>query len=432
MDPWQEEVGLTKVTAILQAAAAQGLTCSDQEPALIFHDLDLMRARLAELRHRFPSSTLHTLAIKANPLVELLRRAVMEQIGLEAASLEEVHLALAAGCPAERIVFDSPAKTEPELQTALALGVHINVDNVAELQRLAHLRANMSSSSVVGLRVNPLVGAGTVSYTSVASHDSKFGITLDEAWESAPSLFRDCPWLTALHVHVGSQGCSLTQLALGVGRILQLRNHIQGVLRRDQVQVIDIGGGLPATYEAHAPAPSLKDYVAELRREAPQLYHTEPGFSLITEFGRAVQAGCGWAVSRVEYLKQQSHRRLAVIHLGADFLMRPVYQPQMWRHRFALLHPDGTIKEGTRSKWSIAGPLCFAGDMVAKDLDLPDPAVGDLLLIRDVGAYTLGLWSRHCSRAIPQVLGYEQGNPPRLTVLRKRESASDLVRFWSP
>ena len=70
-----------------------------------------MRSRIAQLQSAFPKGTLHALAIKANPLVEVLREAVNAGAGLEAASIEEVHLALAADCPPERIVFDSPAKT---------------------------------------------------------------------------------------------------------------------------------------------------------------------------------------------------------------------------------------------------------------------------------------------------------------------------------
>ncbi|HEY6564592.1 MAG TPA: hypothetical protein VIY86_08860, partial [Pirellulaceae bacterium] len=121
----------------------------------------------------------------------------------------------------------------------------------------------------------------------------------------------------------------------------------------------------------------------------------------------------------------------AVIHVGADFMLRSVYQPDLWPHRFEVLGPDGYPKRGRLVPTALAGPLCFAGDLLARDLPLPDVASGDLILIRDVGAYTLGLWSRHCSRGMPRVVGHDRGERPHLHVLRERERPADIVRFWS-
>jgi diaminopimelate decarboxylase len=75
--------------------------------------------------------------------------------------------------------------------------------------------------------------------------------------------------------------------------------------------------------------------------------------------------------------------------------------------------------------------LCFAGDIIARDVMLPPIETGDWILIRDVGAYTLSMWSHHCSRGIPAVLGYEPGHKSPLRVLRKPETVDDVVRFWS-
>ena len=76
---------------------------------------------------------------------------------------------------------------------------------------------------------------------------------------------------------------------------------------------------------------------------------------------------------------------------------------------------------------TLAGPLCFGGDVLARDLPLPPLAVGDHVLIRDTGAYTLSMWSRYCSRAIPLALGLDRGE---VTVLRPRDTIADVVAFW--
>jgi diaminopimelate decarboxylase len=150
---------------------------------------------------------------------------------------------------------------------------------------------------------------------------------------------------------------------------------------------------------------------------------------LITEFGRAIHANCGLAVSRVEYVKPA--QRLAVIHLGADFLLRPVYRPEDWKHEFFVLDANGLPKSGAASPVTIAGPLCFSGDVVARDIPLPPIEPGDWIVIRDVGAYTLSMWSRHCSRGIPAVIGYDPQSSGSLRVLRHAETPADVVRFWS-
>jgi diaminopimelate decarboxylase len=80
---------------------------------------------------------------------------------------------------------------------------------------------------------------------------------------------------------------------------------------------------------------------------------------------------------------------------------------------------------------TIVGPLCFAGDIVGREIPLPPVEPGDWIVIRDVGAYTLSMWSRHCSRGIPAVIGYDPQGGESCRVLRRAETPEDVVRFWS-
>ncbi|WP_437935945.1 diaminopimelate decarboxylase [Sorangium sp. So ce341] len=395
------------------------------EPAVLFHDLGRMRARIERIGAAFPPGALHAVAIKANPLVEVLRAAVDCGAGLEAASIEEVRLSLAAGCPPERIVYDSPAKTRAEIAEALRLGVRLNADNLDELERIDALVRPEAAAGRIGLRINPQVGASSIALTSVADRRSKFGVLLEQA-DAVRAAFARYPWLAGLHVHVGSQGCAQAQLIDGIRRVEALRQEIRRARGSGAASVMDIGGGLPVAYRSTDRPPALEDYAAALRREVPTLF--EGGTTLITEFGRWVQAGCGFAVSRVEYVKKDSAGRTAILHLGADFLLRRAYHPDDWHHDFVALDPDAAAKEGPLSPCTLGGPLCFGGDVLARDLPLPDLSPGDLVLIRDTGAYTLSMWSRHCSRGIPAVLGVDGGE---IRVLRERERPEDVVAFWS-
>lgn len=426
MSSWTTRIAPEAVSRAVRAALSEGRLSSDA-PSLLFHDLDLLHTRLASLRAAFPPGTLHAVAVKANPLVGVLHHVVAAGAGLEAASMEEVALALAAGAAPAAIVYDSPCKSWPDLFRALTLGVHLNADNVEELDRIDRLRAQVSDHGVIGLRVNPAVGEGSIAATSTVGRGSKFGVNAEDV-DAIAAIYATRPWLTGLHVHVGSQGCPVPLLVAGVSQARALVDAIHERLDRTQITTLDIGGGLPTTYVESQPGPGLEAYVEALEAESPDVL--DGSLQLVTEFGRAIHANCGFAVSRVEYVKELATGPLAVIHLGADLLMRTAYRPDDWPHELLVLNPDGTQKtEASTRSWAVGGPLCFSGDIIARDRTLPELAPGDLIVVRDTGAYTLGMWSRHCSRGIPEVLAVSAG---KLAVLRQRETVEDLVRFWSP
>lgn len=427
MSAWHTDITPSVLASVSATALAQAWI-GDADRSAVFHDLELMRSRFRELTRAFPASSLHAVAIKANPLVEILKELVAEGAGLEAASFEEIHIALAAGAPPQRIVFDSPAKTVDELAQALEMGIVINADNFEELERIDALRSRTGSASLVGLRVNPMVGAGRIGITSVADSRSKFGVDIDSDRERIVGAFRRYAWLRGLHGHIGSQGCGLELLVAGARRVAELASEIDAMTGGHQMAFVDIGGGLSTAYVDDETAPGIDEYADRLREQVPGLFDNR--FRMITEFGRALQAGCGFAMSRVEYVKKIDGKPLAIIHLGADMLMRPVYLPEQWKHRFLVLDAAGRPKSGLVESWTIGGPLCFAGDIVAHATPLPPVDVGDYIVIRDVGAYTISMWSRHCSRAMPRVLGFE-GRNPQLRVLRHAETPAGVARFWS-
>jgi diaminopimelate decarboxylase len=402
-------VPVDQIPALLTAARARGAAGPDT-PALVFHDLDRLDARLAALRAAFPADTLHAVAVKANPLLGVLRAVVAAGAGLEVASGGELALARAAGCHPARIVFDAPAKSDAELAEALALGVWINADNEGELARIAALGGPRGGG--VGLRVNPLVGEGRIAATSTAGARSKFG----EPLFRAPALVQRFPFVRGLHVHTGSQGVGLALIGAAVARTAD-------VARALGLPLLDVGGGLPVRYtDADPEPPSLAAWGAALTPHAA-------GLRMVTEPGRALQAGCGVALARVAATKTVDGEPTLVVNLGADMFLRRAYAPGDWDHELHVLDPDGHSRTGPARPTTVAGPLCFSGDLLARGRPLPAAEVGDWLLIRDVGAYTVGMWSRYCSRPMPAVWGARAGG---LTCLRAAETPADVVAFWSP
>ena len=417
--PAPEEIAAT----LRRALAFPGLVDTD-DSALIFHDLSFMAGRCRAVQSAFPANALHALAVKANPLAGVLRRAVAAGMGLEAASLSELHLALASGAPPTRIVFDSPVKTTEELAFALEQGVHINADSLEELARIASLPQLKESASVIGLRVNPQTGAGTIAQTSVAGEYSKFGVPLGDKRREIIAAYQHYPWLRGLHVHIGSQGCPLPALIKGIKAVFVFAKEINQQLTDRRIEIFDLGGGLPVCYRDDQPQATMSDYAQALRQTIPELFTAD--WRIISEFGRFIQANAGWAVSRIEYVKEGATPTIAV-HVGADLFLRRCYRPDDWHHDLFITDAGGQMKTGPEQPYAVAGPLCFAGDLLARQLRLPRAQAGDFLVIRDAGAYTLSMWSRYNSRQIPKVIGCDGNN---FTVLRGRESLEKVLAFW--
>jgi diaminopimelate decarboxylase len=118
-------------------------------------------------------------------------------------------------------------------------------------------------------------------------------------------------------------------------------------------------------------------------------------------------------------------------HVGADLFLRKSYNPADWHHHITVVDKDGKLKTGAdTNKYMVAGPLCFAGDVIARDLELPVVEEGDYILIHDAGAYTFSMWSRYNSRQMPKVIGYSTESDA-FENIRERETKEDLFEFWS-
>lgn len=349
---------------------------------------------------------LHAFAVKATPLVPVLHLLAAEGLGAEVASPGELALAKAAGIKPTRTVLDSPAKTTPELQEALTLGIAVNADNPQELTRIDALVSTARTTSPLGIRVNPQIGAGTIEALSTATTTSKFGVALrDEgAREWVIRAFTDRPWLTRLHAHTGSQGIPLTLMAQGVAETYELAEEVNARVGRHQIDTIDIGGGLPVNFASDETAPTYATYARLLRETVPGLF--DGRYGLVTEFGRSLLAKQGTVLARVEYTKSAGGRPVAVTHAGVQIATRTVYAPGSWPLRIAAYDAKGGPKPGPDVVQDVAGPACFAGDLLAEGRALPLLEPGDLVAALDTGAYYFAHHYAYNSLARPGIHGF--------------------------
>lgn len=418
----------------VRAAVEQGLL-GPGTPIVGLLDVTGIRESAAALRSAFEAVTapgtpvLHTFAVKASPLVPVLRLLHEAGIGAEVASPGELALARAAGVPAGRTVLDSPAKTPDELREALALGIALNADNPQELERLDGLVSRGASASPLGIRVNPQVGGGSIEALSTATATSKFGVALrDEgAREWVVRAYLDRPWLTRLHAHTGSQGIPLALMAEGVREAYALAEEINERAGRRQVDTLDIGGGLPVNFASEETAPTYAAYARVLSETVPGLF--DGRYGLVTEFGRSLLAKHGTVVARVEYAKSAGGRPVAVTHAGVQVATRTVYAPQAWPLRIAAYDGKGLPKTGPDVVQDVAGPACFAGDLLAVGRAMPLLAQGDYAAALDTGAYYFAHHYAYNSLARPAVYGFAGGGDGGVVFapVRRAQAVEEIV-----
>ncbi|MFE7439371.1 diaminopimelate decarboxylase [Streptomyces chartreusis] len=418
----------------VRAAVEQGLL-GPGTPIVGLLDVTGIRESAAALRAAFDAvvapgtPVLHAFAVKATPLVPVLRLLREEGIGAEVASPGELALARAAGLGPEATVLDSPAKTPAELREALALGIAVNADNPQELARIDALMDSAASRSPLGIRVNPQVGGGSIEATSTATATSKFGVALrDEgAREWVVQAYRDRPWLTRLHAHTGSQGIPLSLMVQGVTQAYALTEEINARIGRRQIDTLDIGGGLPVNFTSDATTPTYAQYARLLSEAVPGLF--DGRYGLVTEFGRSLLAKHGTIVARVEYAKSAGGRPVAVTHAGVQVATRTVYAPGSWPLRIAAYDGKGRPKAGPDVVQDVAGPACFSGDLLAEGSALPLLEQGDFAAALDTGAYYFAHHYAYNSLARPGVHGFapDTGGGIAFATVREAQSLDEIV-----
>ena len=381
----------------VEAARHEGWI-GEGDTSVLFHSWTQQKRYLDHLTTAFSHPrALHAVAIKTQPHVEILRRVVAWGYGLEAASMEEVQLARKAGCPPERIVFDSPVKTRREIEQCQEElhGIRFNVNTLEELHRLPS-RPHFP----VGIRINPMVETGAPSVYHVSHDESKFGVPIAQKSALLEAILA-FP-VTQLHVHSGSSMARTESAVSAIRSVVDLAQEANGLLANAglerRIDTLDIGGGLMPEILTDS-ASAMMAYAQALRGTCPELWN----YQLITEFGQWSYFYTGYAFSDVEYAVQRGDTRVAYVHLGADFLLRDAYV----KPRGIEFIPLGEAAKRPIVRTDMAGPLCFAGDYLQKEVLLPQLEEGDGLLMLNTGSNAYALWSRHCSRTIPAVLGVD-------------------------
>jgi len=356
-------------------------------------------------------------------------------LGFESASFGELSQALHVGTPTNRIVFDSPAKTKKEIQLSLEKGIYLNIDNFQELKRVTDEVATGKYKDVnVGVRINPQVGLGTIKEMSTSGDHSKFGIGYINYQDEIYKMYAERPWLNGIHVHVGSQGIPMDLALKGIRRVIDVVVEVNKRRGSQQIKFVDIGGGFSVNFDDELDdseiTPSWDAYSNSLRQTVPELFTGD--YKVLTEFGRRINAKPGFFVSIVEYTKNAGGRNIGIIHAGADLCLRTVYMPTKWAIRVSVLDKEGKVKKGELVKQDVAGPCCFASDIIAHERPLPFIEPGDYVIAHDTGAYYYSAFSYYNLRQAPPVYAFEEAKENHnFIVWKKAQPVEETMAFFA-
>ncbi len=355
-------------------------------------------------------------AMKANSNLAVLRVVIRAGAGCDVVSGGELRRALAAGCPAEKIVFSGVGKTAEEIALALDAGIRqFNVESEPELVEIDRIAREKGLRAPVALRVNPDVDAKTHAKISTGKAEDKFGIPISRARAIYAAAGRMAGIaVVGIDVHIGSQ---ITTLEPYEAAFLKVR-ELALALRQDghDIRRLDLGGGLGIPYRRANEAPPLPfDYGEVVRRTVGDL-----GCEIEVEPGRLIVGNAGVLVSRVIYRKSGEGRDFLILDAAMNDLIRPAMY-DAWHDVVPLRQP---APGAAVAPVDLVGPVCESGDTFARQRELPHLEAGDLVAFRSAGAYGAVMSSEYNSRPlIPEVLV----SGSRFDVVRPRPTYDEML-----
>ena len=361
-------------------------------------------------------------SIKANDTLAVIRTFARLGAGADIISGGELRRAIRAGMAPDSLVFAGPAKSRDEMDLALASGVgQFNVESPAELDALDLAAQAQGTRAPVALRVNPDVNADTHDKIATGRRGDKFGIDDGEI----PALYARAAAMegiepVGLAVHIGSQLTRLAPFEAAFDRLVALVEELRAA--GHTVERVGLGGGLGVRYRDETP-PDVAAYGALVERARQRL-----GVTMLIEPGRWLVAPAGLLLTRVIAVKQSGGRCWALVDAAMNDLIRPALY-DAWHGIDPVTEPASGV---ATVETEIAGPVCESGDVLGRARQLPPLGAGDLLAVRDVGAYGSVMASTYNSRPLPAEVMVRGDALSSIRPRQDHESllARDLVPSW--
>lgn len=368
-------------------------------------------------------------AYKSNSLLSVLRVLKEEGAWADVVSGGEYYKALRAGVPREHIVFNGNNKKRQELEEAIAGGTIINVDSTAELSMVEEIAGRLCRKARINIRVNADVSPDIIPEFSTALKASKFGVDLDGEAFAACRLAAESEHIEilGLHSHIGSQIEDSRCYRYAALRIMDFAGRLKKELGLE-LSYVNMGGGfgVPFDYlegfEGGGDFRVLEEF-AQITSEVFCRKVKEHGLKmprLMVEPGASLVGTCAVTLMRVGTVKQKAAKKLAALDGGADTLLRAA---QGWYTYRALC--AGGMNRGREEAYDLVGPLCYEGDILARDRMLCRLEEGDIIAFVDTGAYTTSLLNNYNGKTTAAVLMLEEKGGVK--VIKRRQTLEELL-----
>jgi len=396
---------------LARIAAAEGT------PAYVY-SAAMLRERYRAVDAAFDGypHTIHY-ALKANSTLAVAKLLRELGSGADANSIWEIEVARRAGFQPADIVFTGVGKSPAELECAVALGIKaINVESAGELARIDDIAGRLGKVARVAVRVNPDIDAKSHPHISTGLKINKFGLPLERAAVLFETIrTRPALKLVAVHMHVGSQITALEPLRHSAAAASEL--SIALLSDGFPLEYVDVGGGLGIAYDDRQP-PAIEAYITAVVAEV-----RATNLPVVVEPGRAIAGPAGTLVARVTDLKPRGpDAEFAIIDAGMTELIRPALY-----NAYHGIEPV-TPRADAERLYEIVGPVCESSDVVGRDRRLPRLEVGDLVAIRDTGAYGAVMASNYNRRPLPVEVLVDAGG---WRVIRRRQTVEDQLSLES-
>ena len=345
-----------------------------------------------------------------------------EGFGFDVVSAGEIYTVYKAGVDMSKVLFNGNNKSFDELTLALELGVgRISVDNFFELALLDEIAKSQNKTVDILLRITPGIECHTHEYIQTGHLDSKFGFDLTQIDEAVELILNNYTNLRlhGLHAHIGSQIFETKvyhdEIEILIKEIARLDEKFG--LKLDE---INVGGGLgvkyteedlpPSTFEiAEVIINSLNGNIKKYGIEPPALF-LEPGRSIISTAGITLYTSS----------KQVPHGKK---YVAVDGGMADNPRPSMYQANYSA-EIANKKESATLQTVTIAGRFCESGDILIKDINLPEPVEGDILCVYNTGAYNYSMASNYNRVQKPQMVIV---NNSKSDIIINRETLEDLI-----
>lgn len=383
-----------------------------QTPFYIYN-FDEIKERFLKLKDAFKARKSQIFyAVKANSNLNLLQMLARLDSGFDCVSIGEVKRALKVGAKNYKIIFSGVGKTKEELKLALEYDIlYINLESEAEMMLLESVAKELNLKARISIRVNPNVDAKTHPYISTGLNENKFGVEI----ESARKMYlyaKNSSFLepVGVHFHIGSQLLDVLPIHEAAGIVSKLVRELKAL--QIELKFFDIGGGLGISYEKEEKEPNLYDYAQGILAALNGL-----DLTIGLEPGRYLVGKSGEFVCSVLYEKHNKSKRFVIV----DGAMNDLIRPSLYEAYHEIVMP---YNEDEKSLCDVVGGICESGDFFAKNRALPKTKNGDIMVIKNAGAYGFSMSSNYNTRNKVCELALENG---KVRLIRQRESFEDQI-----